>query len=200
MSSRTSSPAKSGFGAERDFLFRRFEATIRLKRLVVVTYSEYRFKDHGAVYQITGVPYKNLSAVLWLKRWDGSLVPVIKAFVRNIEGVPTVTLHEPSTDKPPLVFGDPKFLRFITAIGAAERVRVEYLQKLADDPALASLNQRGLPTFTEGVAYGLSKEWLTLQLDNEPSGEKYSIPPGTILDITFMGPNEVEADPPDSLI
>lgn len=168
-------------------MFARFEKTIPLKRLVQVTCSEFRNRDHGRIWKIVGYPHRNLDAVLWMV-CDDVLVPAVKHFVINIEGWPPVDTSE----KIPLAETDERYERFRKTIGEPDNIRVEFMKDI-DDPALDPRLTK-IRTITEGKAYALTSEWLTLARGADEFGEKQAIPRASIVDIAFLGPHAVAAE------
>jgi len=188
-------------------MFRRFEATIGLNRLVTIKFNSYRNRSAGEIWTLTGIPWKNLEAVIYLKVGIDTLQGVPKNYVISIEGAHMPAQEAQPVRPPTLPLDDPKFTRFQTAILLEERVRIEYLLQVKPDPAIqnSTINEYGLPTITEGRAAGLGPTEVEIFLLT-PTGDlarteadatkllRSVLPRDKIVDIKFLGPRPVPAE------
>lgn len=192
------------YGAEKELLFRRFEATIPFGRLVTVTFGavHVRLALSGEVWTLTGLPHRNLVDVIYLRLSSG-LRGIPKGLVHDIQGA-TMPSPDPSPPAPPGVLpeDDPRFTRFATAIMLEERVRVVHMERIPHDPAIADLrlNTYGIEVTVEGRASLIDETWLTLSRFIERPGQppdpamKLTIPRDMVVDIVFLGPRAVLAE------
>jgi hypothetical protein len=197
VSSRFSSPSSFSYG-RLDRLFRRFEATIPLERVVCVKWRAFN-QDYGSDPHVIsyGVPYLNKDQVIYLKRPNGALICIPKGLVLDI------TSAEPAMPKEPMKPDDPKFTAFHRAAQMRERVRIEYLVFVTNDPALGEqFAKSGLPTTVEGLGLQLTEDDLTIELpiadevdqDTGVGKKRLSqvIKREVVLDITLLGPVSIK--------
>jgi len=190
------------YGERLESLFRRFAKTIPLKRHVKVSYRHHMLNQRLIAF---GLPYLNQPAMLYLRVADGSLLAIMKPLVDNIEGaeMPVQPQANPTGEKAVLAIDDPGYEQFAGAIAAEETVRVEYLQKLAPDPAIqdAKLNERGLPTVVEGKAYYMDNDCIFITTGDFKALEMNSVTEAqtlarqriertSIIGLTFLGPRD----------
>lgn len=189
-------PLPVGYGPDRERMFRRYALSIPLQRRVVVVF---RDDVHTEQRRIYGIPYRCMPHILYLQVSDHRVVGIPKGLVITIEGAPLMA------DKQPLAADDPKFQQFgALAAARSERVRVEYLAPVPDDPALPQeLRDRGIPSTVEGRASSLDATWLHIALaidhETEPGMRKLAkqaVPRTKVLDITFLGPTIVDPSAP----
>lgn len=178
---------------------------------MTVTFGNLRTRDGDEILRLTGLPYLNLPDVIYLElSWGLQGIP--KAMITDIQGArmpppppKELPMEQPEPfDEPTLALDDPKFERFATAVLLEERVRVHYLARVPNDPAMGDNALTVIPTMTEGRAAAINETWLHLATGIEQADmtdserefilqQKFAIPRVAIQNLVFLGPRPVPA-------